>query len=218
MPNTLCCVSKMEPHSLKFLQKMSDWSKKSGWQFLLAIDGSDVNLEQAHDFTPNVMQVKSLGYIESVLDSVIDRCPEGYIFRLDDDEFFSPDLQKWLETSNLKSSKIYSFPRCNLWKDENHYIPGLYPDTQIRLATKKKSYGRNVIHNLSPHGFGTTIKYPIYHYKFLVKSYEERKYIAEIYEKVRQGAGFGDYLVYNIPEDYYKRKGVEVFHEPIKSF
>lgn len=217
MRKTLCCVSKLEQSSLPFLRKMSNWSKEHEWEFLLAVDGSDIQMEQGYDFTPSVFQVKSQGYVESVLDHVMSKCSGDYIFRLDDDEFFSPELSEWLVKTDLKKHQVYSFPRRNLWLDENHFIPGLYPDTQIRLTTKRKSLGRNVIHNLSPHGFGLTVDKPMYHYKFIVKDYKERKSIAETYERVKKGAGLGEYLKYNLPEDYYKEKGISSFHVPIKN-
>ena len=206
---TVCCVSRGDEKSLPFLRKMRDWCDRTNSEFLLAIDGADVP-----EFSSTCIKVRSLGYIESVLDSVIDHCSGDYIFRLDDDEFFSDKLSNWLEQnkSNFEDD-VYSFSRFNLWKNEDYFIPGLYPDTQIRLTTKEKAKGRNKIHNISPYGFGTTLHLPILHYKFLIRSYEERKEIAEKYESVSTGAGFGDYLVYNLPEDYYLAKGVGIFYE-----
>lgn len=216
MSNTLCCVSKVEPYSYRFLKHMSDWCVSRGWQFLLAVDGDSYSIERAFDFTSYVFPVHSDGYIESVLDKVIDRCEGEYIFRLDDDESISNGLSDWFDYYDWNRHEIYTFPRYNLWLDEQHYIPGLYPDNQIRFATKAKSYGRNKIHNLSPHGFGYSVtEAPILHHKFLIKDYDERKRIAEIYEKIQVGAGLGNYLKYNLPEDYYSKKGISIFHEQI---
>jgi hypothetical protein len=49
--------------------------------------------------------------------------------------------------------------------------------------------------------YGTVIKQPILHYKFLIKTYEERLEIANRYESVAKNAGLGAYRVWTLPED-----------------
>ena len=212
---TICCVSRLEASVLPFLKKISDWCKETNSEFLLGVDGTPLKVESAFEFTNTVLPVKSLGYIESVLDSVIDNCTGDYIFRLDDDEFFSEGLSTWLkENLGRFTESIYNFPRYNLWKDEKHFIPGLYPDEQIRLATKAKSYGRTVIHCGSPFGYGQRINHEIMHYKFLIKTYEDRLKQAESIDAIMTGSGLGSYLINNLPETFYRNIGIEVpYHE-----
>lgn len=207
---SLCCVSKFEPFSSRFINLMSNWCKKTGTEFVLALDAPDEpNLisRLKYPFPIPTTVVHSKGYIESVLDSVIDKCSGDYVLRLDDDEFMSLEMQKWLEKRDFKSD-LYTFQRANLWEDENHYIANtpLWPDIQTRLATKEKSYGRTEIHCLSPYGFGEALDYKILHYKYLIKDYRERKSIAERYEAVKPSAGLGSlYKQYYLPEDCFER-------------
>lgn len=212
MPDlSLVCVSKLESICRPFLKKMSDWSKKNNVEFVLGVDGSDTEIELAYDYTAFVVPVRSLGYLESVLNDVKSKCTGDYIFRLDDDEFFSENLSKWLiENRGKFTEKAYSFPRYELWKDENHHIFPLYPATQVRLFSKNGGIEKRTLHSIPSYGYGIFIDRQILHYKFLIRSYEDRKRIAEVYESVHKGAGFGDYLVYNLPEDHYRSLGLEV--------
>ena len=183
---------------------MSSWCKQRNAEFVLGVDGSDIQIERAYEYSSKVVPVKSLGYLESVLDSVVSECSGDYIFRLDDDEFFSSTLSEWLSKDTFRHS-LYHFPRANLWGDERHFIvnDGLYPDVQVRFSTKAQALGRDKIHCISPFGFGQYVQARILHYKFLVKSYEERREIAKTYELVRKGAGLGEFKRYSLPEDVF---------------
>lgn len=201
---TICCVTKFEEVCVPFIREMSDWCFNNEAEFVLGIDASTKEKSIYLPYWSRFVYVNSNGSIESVLDSVIEKCTGDYILRLDDDETMSTELSDWLKAGEF-SDEIYSFHRYNLWGDTNHHLPQLYPDTQIRLATKAKSFGRNVIHNISPYGFGKTLNKPILHHKFIIRSYEDRKKIANTYESICPGAGSGEYLKYSLPEDYYKQ-------------
>lgn len=206
MPNlSLVCVSQLEPHSIRFLKQMSEWCKNRNFEFVLGVDGSDIQVEKAYEFTSKVVPVKSDGYLESVLDDVKSKCSGDYIMRLDDDESMSIGLSSFLTKLDFPHG-VYTFSRANLWGDEHHFITngGLYPDIQTRLFRADLAGGRTQIHRLSPHGFGKVLPLRILHYKFLVKSYEERLEIAKRYETVEKGAGLGEvYKKFNLPEDCF---------------
>jgi len=185
---SILCVTKNEPHAEPFLTAMENDAKVIGAEFVRVVDGVDVH---------------SNGCIESVLDQAVSMCHGDYVLRLDDDESLSGGLRRWLQVPSSLASGIYTFPRRNLWGNDTHYITNdlLCPDLQTRLTTKDKAGGRGMIHGGSPFGIGTIISLPILHHKYLVRSYEERKAIAETYESISPGAGFGFYKIYSLPED-----------------
>ncbi|RPI95498.1 MAG: hypothetical protein EHM40_02790 [Chloroflexi bacterium] len=187
MKLSILCVTKNEPRAKPFLADMCLVAEALGAEFVKVVDGTDVH---------------SGGYLESVLDEAVAMCHGDYVLRLDDDEMIGEDFVDWLSRGEFDSG-IYTFPRWNLWGDEKHYIVNdmLYPDLQTRLTAKELAGGRQTIHSGSPFGIGMVMSFPILHYKYLVKSYAERKAIAQIYERIVPGAGFGFYKIYSLPED-----------------
>lgn len=172
---------------------------ENGWEFVLGADGRDAQ-NVAENFSTNVIPVTTGGYIETVLEDVMSRCSGDYILRLDDDEALSEALLEWILKENL-TEKTYTFFRANLWRDTKHFIKKIWPDSQTRLTRKDCSTWSKEIHSISPHGFGVEVPKAILHYKFLVKSYPERIEIARKYESIRDGAGFGEYKKFSLPEE-----------------
>lgn len=197
----ILCITKGERHALPYIQKMSALAHTIKARLVLVVDGNVDFASFASEWADRTGIVWSKGYMESIYADALNYCQSDYILRLDDDETVSPELAAWLAQG--KFSPVNAFPRMNLWGDETHFINHqmLYPDFQTRLTTREFAGGRDQIHVGSPYGTGTIVPYPIYHHKFLVKSYAERRLIAEGYEKVRPGAGMGLYKIYSLPED-----------------
>lgn len=193
---SICCLTKCEPFSHRFLLEMKELADSLNAEFVLGADGCE---EKAREYTDRVIPVVSKGYLESILQEVLNFCNGDYIFRLDDDERLSNSLYKWVHDIVLVEP-IYSFRRYELYKDENYYLTALHPSVSSRLTTKRWAVCHDMIHgHFVP--YGTVIEHPILHYKFLVKSYEERLKLAEKYESITKNAGLGTYKSYTLPED-----------------
>lgn len=196
---SILCITRNEPHALVFLRDMAMLAYNLGAEFVCVLD--DCNKPDVYG--ARFASVKSSGYLESVLDEGIAACMGRYILRLDDDEKVSAPLFNWLVSGDYVNADIFTFARVNLWQDEQHVIanPPLYPDFQTRLTVREKAGGRGKLHSGSPFGPGVLMDYPIEHHKFLVRSYEQRKELAERYERIEAGGGLGEYKVFNLPED-----------------
>lgn len=203
---TILCVTKGEPYADAFLKHLIEVAEVLDAKYVIAVD------DNYNALTSNLqvdrgrwLSVRSTGIIESVLQQAVDACDPGYIFRIDDDEKFSPSLIEWLKSGAYRASDHWKFPRVHLWGDTEHFINAnpLYPDHQTRLSTKEKSGGRHTVHAGSPFGGGTLCPHPIEHHKFLVKSRDERLEIASRYDAIAYGAGSGGMLAFNDPESYY---------------
>jgi hypothetical protein len=193
---TILCVTKAEDYALPFLAHFVSVAHEVGAESLTCVDGSaGFNYGRVH-------RVKSRGFIESVLEECVVECKTKYILRLDDDEKCSPALVRWLKEGKYRQQAHWKFPRVHLWGDDRHFIAvaPLWPDHQTRLSLREQSGGRNTVHAGSPFGGGTLCDHPIEHHKFLVKTYDERKAIAERYDQIQQGAGTGGMVLFNLPE------------------
>jgi hypothetical protein len=202
---TILSISRFEQFSHRFLREMAQIAAGINCQLVIGADGigsrsicpTDV-LAQANQVVP----VLSKGYIESVLDIVVGHCSTPYVFRLDDDERCSDSLIKWLSEGGYRTETHWKFPRAHVWRDANTFISALplWPDHQTRLSIKEKSGGRTGVHAGSPYGGGTPCPWHIEHWKFMVKSFDERQHIASVYDHYQQGYGTGGMLAFNLPE------------------
>jgi len=195
---SICCLTQCKPHSHKFLIAMRYLADYLDAEFVLGADGCE---EIAREYTDRVIPVKSKGYLESVLQEVLDFCTGDYIFRLDDDERVSNSLFNWFCDTPL-TSPTYSFRRLELYGDDQHYLAhqSLYPSVSPRLSTRQYAICKDNIHgHFVP--YGEVVEQPILHYKFLIKTYEERLEIANRYESIAKNAGLGSYKVWTLPED-----------------
>lgn len=150
-------------------------------------------------------QIKSKGYLESVHDDCLKHVSSDYVLRLDDDERCSPAMIRWLAAKDYLKSDHWKFPRIHFWRNVRSVLltPHLYPDFQTRLSVRAKASGRRTVHAGSPFGGGTEAPVAIEHYKFIVKTYEERRQIALGYDAFHPGFGTGSMLPFSLPEDAY---------------
>lgn len=204
MSLTILCVTKGEDYAKPFLDHFIQVAKDIDAQVLIALDGSPTGSSYAKGRIQWI-GVNSKGYIESVLDDALKFVKTDFVFRIDDDEQFSPALVTWLKSGVYRCAEHWKFPRVHFWEDTEHFIqaPPLWPDHQTRLSTLEKSGGRQWIHAGSPFGGGELCPYPIEHYKFLVKTYEERKAIAERYDTTLPGSGSGLMTAFSLPEVFF---------------
>jgi predicted O-methyltransferase YrrM len=219
---TLLCVTKSEDYSTPFLEHFRDVAKTLDAKYMFAIDDAEAYNRGRQIKSPDGLwvPVKSHGFIESVLDEALSYCDSRYIFRIDDDEKFSPSLIEWLKTGAYTAADHWKFPRVHLWGDTEHFINAapLYPDHQTRLSIREKSGGRTTVHAGSPYGGGQLCPHPIEHHKFLVKSRVDRMGIAMQYEVIQPGAGSGSMHAFNTPEDVYEPIPIEAYPNMAKVY
>lgn len=193
---SVLCVTQREAKVQPYLLGLAELAQAIGGEFVEIVDGWDV---------------QSNGSIESVLDAAISKCNGEWILRMDDDESASPELVEWLKAGEFDGD-LFAFPRAHLWGSPDTYLvnPPLWPDLQTRFSKRDKAGGRHAVHAGSPHGTGKVIQAPIYHHKFLLRNYQERRLIAERYEGLREGAGFSlTYLPFGMPEDAFSRLDIQ---------
>jgi len=199
-PLTILCVTRGDDYAIPFLHGMEALAEQIGAEVFIVADGGEA-FDRLEDFE-RVGLVCSDGYIESVLDEAVSRCPDGYILRLDDDEQPDAAMVGFLKARAYQCADHWAFPRMNLYPTEDTFITnlGLWPDLQTRLSVKAKSGGRNVIHAGSPYGTGYVGPGAIEHHKFLVRSFDERMEVLQRYERVAAYAGSAHYRAFSVPE------------------
>lgn len=202
MTLSLLCITKNEPHAAEFLRALRGVANRLGAEFVVVSDG--FSTITARNLADEYLVVESNGSIESVLDEAVAACSGDYILRIDDDEKISAEMIVWLDTSEYTQSDVWSFPRRHLWGDGYLTNAPLYPDLQTRLTTKAKAGGRKQVHDGSPYGAGQVASRHILHHKFLIKDYQKRKELAEKYDQLRPGAGTGQWLPFNLPEEAFE--------------
>ncbi len=207
---SILCVTKAEAYCLPFLQAFADLARVVNGELVIGADGADAFATMLaaplHTGRPRmIVELASKGYIESVLDEALAACHGDYILRLDDDELASPAMITWLQHGRYRAEKHWKFPRAHLWGDRELCIMNapLWPDHQTRLSVREMAGERRGIHCGSPFGGGVLAPCLIEHYKFIVKSSEERRAIAATYDRVMSGAGTGGFLPFNLPEQAY---------------
>lgn len=202
---TFICITKAEVFAYPYLRSLKSVKDALGANLLIGIDNSEIP-EYIEEYADQIVFLRSAGYIESVLDEVIKEVQTEYVFRIDDDERLSASLFDWLESGEYRSENIFSFIRCNMWTPHSFITESpLFPDCQTRLTKKDLSLGVHRIHAGNPNGAGKIIPYALIHDKFNVKSYKERRAIADRYEAIQKGSGYSEkFLPFQLPEDYYK--------------
>jgi hypothetical protein len=200
MSLSILCVTKAEPHAVSFLFAMEQLAVQLDAQLVFAADGQEAQDKIGIDTIARVVQVRSAGYLESVLDRALEACTENYVLRLDDDERVSPAMAEWLAARMYESADVWKFPRVHFWGDVKTVLltSHLFPDHQTRLTTRTKAGGRHHIHAPSPFGGGALAPVAIEHHKFLVRTVEEREQTAEKWHS-------GDMLPFSLPERAYTR-------------
>lgn len=206
---SILCVTKGEPNVLRVVHDLVKASQYLGCECVVVADGADAlgrvkGLGAASDFIFSqcckVGLVDSKGYIESVLDEALTLTTGNYILRIDDDERISSGMIEWLREESYLSSPHWKFARAHVWHNNTYILDHpLWPDHQTRLSTRELSGNRNTIHCGSPHGGGKLAPVVIEHWKFLVRSREQRQEIVDRYERLQPGAG-NNFKVFSVPE------------------
>lgn len=172
---SIMCVSSMKARTKPFIEELENVAKYIGAEFVLVRDGIDV---------------KSAGYIESVMDQATAMTLGEYVLRIDDDEKLSSAAVMWLKQREYKRHDAWAFPRVALWPDTNTMIAGfpkltLFPDFQLRLLTRNYPWP-NELHRV-PHVACQLAPVMIEHHSFLCKTYEERRALTAEYEAIKTG-------------------------------
>ena len=209
MSLSILCVSKAEPFALPFLSSMVHLGEAVDADVVFAADGWPAYQILKDLRSTKVIKVESRGYVESVLNTALEHCDGDYILRLDDDEKASPSMVEWLKNREFESEPHWKFPRAHLWRDTSMFIAAapLWPDHQTRLSVQSMAGGRTTVHAGSPFGGGEEALVVLEHHKFLVKSTQERRTIAERYDRVHPGYGTGGMLAFNLPEQVWPNEG-----------
>lgn len=203
---SILCVTKCEAHAPQFLRHFVTVADLIGAEPVIVYDGEDAvdRAREAGVYHYGHYIVHSKGYIESVLDTALSFTTRPYVLRLDDDESMSGAMVQWLEASRYTEQNHWKFARAHLYGDTQHYLqhPQLWPDHQTRLSVREYAGGRSSIHAGSPFGGGHVAPCVLLHHKFLVKTYEERRAIADRYDGIQRGAGrAGGMVAFQLPED-----------------
>lgn len=198
---TFLCVTKGERQTYQMLGVMYLNSQALGARMLIAADDCSLpELTGRPGLT--ITNVKSRGYIESVLDVALAAVQTPYVLRLDDDERLSPGMLDWLASGAYRTADHWKFPRAHLFGSPDLFlmVPPLWPDHQTRLSIREKAGGRKRIHDGSPYGGGKLAPCYIEHWKFLVRDVVERREINDRYERLQRGAG-EHFRLFSVPEE-----------------
>jgi len=210
MSLSILCVTNAEPHAGLFIMRMHRLATILNCEFVIGLDGENAQSGCLRKFADVAIDLPAhdVPLQEMVSDLAVNACSGDYVLRLDDDEVVSPALETWLRQKKYESGNLFAFPRVYMYPDKYHTLcnDGIYPDLQTRLGLKQNMLGINFIHAGNPNGCGQVVPYAIEHHKLLVKSYEQRKEIADRYEAIREGAGtLPHYARYNMPELIYDK-------------
>lgn len=204
---SILIITNGQDHAAPFLREARKAATLLRAELVIVGDGK-AGYFMAQNYADVACVMYSAGYLESVYNAAVQKCGRDYVLRLDDDETISPALMAWLSEEKYLSGDLWTFPRCNLWGDRDHFITNspLWPDIQTRLGKKGLMGGRYHIHEGSAHGTGQIAPCAILHHKFIVKSRPERERIAAKYDSVRPGAGTGQtYAPFGLPEACYNK-------------
>jgi hypothetical protein len=178
-------------------------------EFVIGADGrAAYSLLKGRYPSARTLLVKSGGCQEAVIDQIVESCAGDYVLTLDDDERVTPAMLHWLEAEEYRAEKHWGIPWANMWTP-THFIhtKEFWPKFPTRLSVKAMAGGRPKIpHTRSPFGRGVQAPIMIEHHKFTVKDYATRLARAELYDRLRPGAGTGPHFVkYNLPEEVFKK-------------
>lgn len=213
MDISIVCVTGMGKRAEPFLNNFRELADKLNGELLLGADISKTQetLEVATRYAHRVIPVTCNGSKGIVWNSVAEQAQGYWVLMMDDDEEVSPAMEKWLLQYEWRdypySSSVYSFPCAHLWGDREHFISTspLYPDCHARLMHKElHTQWGTTIHASNPQGLGKIVPALFLHHKFILKSFEERKQIAETYDQLENGSGTGNsYRPFGLPETHF---------------
>jgi hypothetical protein len=206
---SIVTVTTGEPRAEAFLLHMRHLADDLGAEFVIGYDtryGSG-GMELAHKYSDLTVIIKSKGYIESVLQDVIDAATGTWILRLDDDEMTTPAMWKWLKDKKYETGETQSwgFAEATLWPTTMTFISSypFWPDVHPRLQTWKYAKWGRAPHSGPTHGPGLVAPVAIAHHKLLIKSIEERRRIWESRDKGRDREEV--HAGMTMPEEHFKK-------------
>lgn len=205
---SIICMTRGTIHNADFLFDLTEAAVALGAEMLVGVDGVR-EYPVPISLRMKVLPIQTDGFVESGLNQLARHAQGRFVLRLDDDESISPAMLQWLKEKRYEGAPAWVFATAALWGDDKHFItsPPFWPDTHVRLtAWHLASDWPN-----EPHGKPSWVRtarpapVAIRHHKFLVRTYEERKAIADGYEAKLKGGGHGKRLVYNLPEAVLKQ-------------
>lgn len=213
---SIVCITTAEERSEPFLLHMRELADDLRAEFVVGYDTyyGHHNLARAHKYSDVTAMVKSKGYIESVLQSVMESAAGTWILRLDDDEMASPAMWEWLKSREYtkQGTQIWSFPEAALWPTTMTFITNrrLWPDYHPRLVTWRYTKWDDRVHAGAPYGLGGIAPVAILHHKYLVKSLDERKRIYEARDIEHLNDFAENHMAHSMPEIYFRDDGLSV--------
>lgn len=211
---SVLCITRASDAVLPLLRELAQMAAYVGAECLLAADGAPAAHVLLQSVRPlHVIQVTSLGYVESVLDEAIAATNGDYVLRVDDDERLDPELVGWIKDGGYRDAYHWQFRRAHLYPDPQHYLRSapFWPDYQTRLSRRELAGGRSTIHAKSPFGLGEIGPGVIEHHKFLLYSYADRVRQAKHYEGLAKGSASGKFTGMTLPEHV---KGIQIAKYP----
>lgn len=205
---SIVTVTPAKPNSEAFLLHMRHLADDLGAELVIGYDTryGIAGMELAHKYSDLTVLVKSKGYIESVLQDVIDASNGTWILRLDDDEMVTPAMWQWLKDRkyDTKETQSWGFAEATLWPTTMTFISShpFWPDVHPRLQTWKYAKWGRAPHSGPTHGPGLIAPAAIAHHKLLVKSLDERRHKWEERDKGRDRDEI--HAIMNMPEEYLK--------------
>ena len=186
---SIVTVTDAQPRTEAFLLHMRELADDLGAELVIGYDTRKgvANMMRAHEYSDLTVIVKSDGYLESILQDVIDSATGTWILRLDDDEMVTPAMWQWLKDRKYQDgeSQIWSFPEATLWPTTMSFISSypFWPDSHPRLQTWRFAIWDKTPHGGAKHGPGLVAPVAIAHHKLLIKTIEERRAIWEHRDK-----------------------------------
>lgn len=192
MKLSILCVTRGDARAIPFLKHHEELALRCMAELIVAVDDDPILVMAALRYQwTRIVRVRSLGFIESVLDRAVMECQGEYVLRLDDDETLSADLATWIVSGRWQDAMNWQFRRAWLWPDERHCIGSAphWPDWQTRLSVRQMAGGRTHAHAGSPYGPGSMcVIGAIKHHKLLFWSMPERRALVDWYNKVAPGS------------------------------
>lgn len=190
------------PYAEEFLWYGRTLSNLLGAQYVVVQESGG---EEAYQHADTLVLVSGKGLPDNIVDAGVASCRGQYVLRLDDDEKCSAGMESWLLEGGYRTEDHWQFPRAHLYQNRWTMIvtPQLWPDHQTRLSVRAKAGGLHGQHAGSPFGGGALAPCHLEHYKFVVRSYEERLARAKQYDAWREGDGTGGMRPFSLPEDHY---------------
>jgi len=127
MKLSVVVVTKAEPYAIPFIDDlMAVASSIRNSEFLIGLDG-DARLPR--DLAAFAVRTNARGFIENVLDQMVNQTRGEYVLRLDDDERCSEAMVEWLQSGAYAERDHWRFLMAQLWTPTEMILNSpLYPN------------------------------------------------------------------------------------------